>query len=146
MIRTVVCEKEGCSGNSFSISMEEGKLNLWCRECKEKYTYDFPEEYLLMSSCTHCNNDAFKVFRNIKTSSVYCKCTECGNPPHMLYVDESGVQISYEQKKLEELKGILYRMNERLDSLENKADILSADQLIMQQSLGYISEFVQKSL
>ena len=145
MIRTVVCEKEGCSGNSFSISMEEGKLVLWCRECKQKYTYDFPQDYLLMSSCAHCNNDSFKVFRNISSSSVYCKCTKCGNPPHKLYVDESGVQITYEQKKLEELKGILYRINERLDNLESMADGLSADQLIMQQSLGYISEFVQKT-
>ena len=31
MIRTVVCEKEGCSGNIFSIESEDGRLKLICK-------------------------------------------------------------------------------------------------------------------
>ena len=40
MIRTVVCEKEGCSGNIFSIESEDGRLKLICKNCSSEYYLD----------------------------------------------------------------------------------------------------------
>ena len=40
MIRTVVCEKEGCSGNIFSIESEDGRLKLICKNCLSEYYLD----------------------------------------------------------------------------------------------------------
>ena len=40
MIRTVVCEKEGCSGNKFYIEHVDDKLYAICKECGNKYTFD----------------------------------------------------------------------------------------------------------
>lgn len=146
MIRTMVCEKEGCKGNSFFIDTEEDKILLTCGECGEKYIEDArTHDYVMLSNCCRCNNDSFKIFKETKKPGLYAKCTTCGNPPDKLYIDESGTQVSYEQKKLEELKGLINRLGERLDDIEDKTDILGADQQVIQQSLGYIAEFVQKN-
>ena len=40
MIRTVVCEKEGCSGNTFFIETQGNNLVLTCEHCKSKYEFD----------------------------------------------------------------------------------------------------------
>ena len=40
MIRTVVCEKEGCSGNTFFIETQGNNLLLTCAHCKSKYEFD----------------------------------------------------------------------------------------------------------
>lgn len=145
MIRTMVCEKEGCRGNSFYIYTEESNLAIICSECGERYSLDVSYyDYLMLSSCSQCNNDTFKVFKDTEKEGVYAKCTECGNPPDKVYIDESGTQVSYEQKKLDEIKDVIYRLNERLALMENKIDILGVDQQVMQQSLGYVAEFVQK--
>ncbi len=61
MIRTVVCEKEGCTGNSFFIrSNDNNTLTITCNKCESTYTY---EDY---------HNSANK---------IYSKCVKCGNPP-----------------------------------------------------------------
>ena len=40
MIRTMVCEKEGCSGNTFLIESRENNLFLTCAHCKSNYNFD----------------------------------------------------------------------------------------------------------
>ncbi len=146
MIRTKVCEREGCRGNSFNICTEEDKLLLTCVECGEKYMEDAAiYDYVMLSNCCNCNNDSFKIFKETQKPGLYAKCTSCGNPPDKLYIDESGTQLSYEQKKLGELKDLISRLGERLDNIEDKADLLAAEQQVIQQSLGYIAEFVQKN-
>ncbi|WP_040214853.1 hypothetical protein [Clostridium polynesiense] len=146
MIRTVVCEKEGCSGNSFYIYTEEKNLILICSECGDRYSFDVSFcDYVLLSSCCKCNNDTFKIFKDTEKESIYARCTECGNPPDKIYVDEGGTQVSYEQKKTDEIKDLIYRLNEKIEMMENKIDILGADQQVVQQSLGYVAEFVQKN-
>ncbi len=145
MIRTVVCEKEGCRGNSFFISNENEGLELICSECGEGYNMPINTDYRILSSCTECSRDIFKIFKDGEKGTLYAKCTECGGPPHKVYVDESGVQVSYEQKRIEELKDMINNISQRLESLEDKADLLGADQQVMQQSLGYIADFIQKN-
>lgn len=40
MIRTVVCQKEGCSGNRFQIETIDNNIQATCRECGSKYLYE----------------------------------------------------------------------------------------------------------
>ena len=40
MIRTVVCEKNGCSSNKFFIGSEEERLNLICAQCESRYSIE----------------------------------------------------------------------------------------------------------
>ena len=40
MVRTVVCKKDGCSGNEFYITTKDNKLMLTCNECGNVYYYD----------------------------------------------------------------------------------------------------------
>ena len=65
MIRTVVCEKEGCSGNTFLIETQGNNLVLTCEHCKSKYEFDISYyDFIILSNCSKCNNDTFKVFRD----------------------------------------------------------------------------------
>lgn len=82
MIRTVVCEKEGCSGNTFFIETKENNLSLTCTNCKCKYEFDISYyDFIILSNCSKCNNDTFKVFRDTEKEGIYAKCVECGSTP-----------------------------------------------------------------
>ena len=52
MIRTVVCEKEGCSGNTFFIETQGNNLVLTCEHCKSKYEFSFHLPTVLYKICT----------------------------------------------------------------------------------------------
>ena len=68
MIRTVVCEKEGCSGNVFYIETENNNLKLTCKNCRSQYDLDISYyEFTMLSNCSKCNND-------------YCHKCYLGNP------------------------------------------------------------------
>ena len=107
MIRTVVCEKEGCSGKifwsspqtsvSFSIESEDGRLKLICKNCLSEYYLDTNYyDFIMLSICSKCNNDGFKIYRDTESNNVYLKCSKCGSPPEKIYIDVDGNQISYE--------------------------------------------------
>ena len=74
MVRTVVCQKEGCSGNSFYIETIDDKLQVICKECGNKYIFDISYyDFVMISSCSKCNNETFKIFRDIEKGGIYAK-------------------------------------------------------------------------
>ena len=60
MIRTIVCQREGCNGNAFYINSHDGEMSVVCKECNSEYKYETENNSLLMlSTCSNCNNDTF---------------------------------------------------------------------------------------
>ena len=143
MIRTVVCEKEGCSGNKFYIEHVDDKLYAICKECGNKYTFDVGYyDFTMISSCSQCNNNVFKLFRDIENGGVYAKCTECGAPPEKIYLDSDGVQISYEGKLLHDIRQIMNQVDQRVCNLEVKIQTMEHGQEILEESLAYINKYI----
>lgn len=144
MIRTVVCHKEGCSGNKFYIETIENKIKATCKECNSEYLYDVRDDngYELVASCTSCKNDSFKLFRDINKKKIYAKCSECGNPPERIFVDPDGIQISYETKLLQEIKDELTGVNQRLCNLDIKVENVDRGQSILEESLAYVNKYI----
>mgnify|MGYP004444311437 FL=1 len=143
MIRTVVCEKDGCSGNKFLIETESGYLKLTCDNCGSKYELGTKwYEFVILSNCSCCNNNTFKVFKDTESENVYIKCTKCGEAPDKIYVDEDGVQISYEGKILSDIKEAISLMERRMSSLEGKLQGLEAGQNVLEESLAYINRYL----
>ena len=58
----------------------------------------------MLSICSKCNNDGFKIYRDTESNNVYLKCSKCGSPPEKIYIDVDGNQISYETKVLNDVK------------------------------------------
>lgn len=143
MIRTVVCQKGGCSGNRFFIQSDDDKVQLICNQCKSKYIIDVNhQECIMLPNCANCNNNIFKVFRDVDKCSVYAKCTECGGEPQKIYIDSDGIQVSYESKLLNDIKGTMNLVEQRLHNLEIKIKDLERGQGILEQSLAYINRFL----
>lgn len=143
MIRTFVCEKEGCSGNSFYIESKDDKLLLTCKECESIYDIDVSYyDYTILSQCSHCNNDTFKVFRDREKEGIYLKCIECGNPPEIVYLDEEGTQINYESRVLNNIKDRIVSLDQKIFSLEKKIDEVENGQELIEESLAYVSKFL----
>ena len=79
MIRTVVCQREGCCGNKFHIETIDNNLEITCKECGSKYLFDVSYyDFVMLSNCSSCNNDTFKLFRDVEKEGIYAKCSECG--------------------------------------------------------------------
>ena len=77
MIRTLVCQREGCSGNQFYIESTENKIKAICRECKNVSEFDMDNYGLkVISSCSACKNDLFKLFHETETGKIYAKCSK----------------------------------------------------------------------
>ena len=143
MIRTVVCEKEGCSGNIFSIESEDGRLKLICKNCSSEYYLDTNYyDFIMLSICSKCNNDTFKVFRDTEKEGIYAKCTECGGTPEKIYIDSDGIQVSYEVKLLNDIKELMYQLDQRICNLEVKLQDLEGSQGILEESLAYINRYL----
>lgn len=143
MIRTVVCEKEGCSGNSFYLENKDEKLILTCKECGSNYEIDVSYyDYTLLSECSRCRNDTFKIFRDRDKEGIYLKCVECGGPPEHIYLDEYGNQINYESKILNDVKDRITLLDQRMFSLEKKMEELENGQNLIEESLAYVSKFL----
>lgn len=144
MIRTVVCQQEKCCGNRFYIKTSEGKLEAICKECGSKYELNNIEcyDYIMISSCSKCNNDTFKLFRDVESNRIYAKCTECGSPPEVIFVDSDGVQVSYEGKLLQEVRELINQLDQRVHNLEVKIDTMEHGQEIIEQSLAYINKYI----
>lgn len=143
MIRTVVCEKEGCNGNSFYLINEFQKLTIGCTECDSTYEYDYNGGgFTLLSNCSSCKTDKFKVFKDSESDVIYAKCIKCGNPPERVCLDSDGVQISYTEKLLIEVKNIVANAEQRIMNLEDKVEALENGQNLSEVSLAYITKFL----
>lgn len=143
MIRTVVCTKDGCSGNRFNLESEEDSLNLVCSQCKSRYNIDVSKnEYMIMPNCCNCNNDTFKVYKDIEKDNMYIECIKCGDAPDKVYVDLDGVQVSYEAKLLNDIKQIMNLVEQRIYNLEVNVKDLESSQNILEQSLAYINRYL----
>ncbi|MGL4848917.1 MAG: hypothetical protein ACRC28_08310 [Clostridium sp.] len=145
MIRTVVCHKEGCSGNKFFIKScdSEGKIEAICSECNDNEIYDLNETgYHLVSICEACKNDTFKLFLDTDKNVVFAKCIECGEPPEKILIDEFGNQISFRDKLLNDVKDELFMISQRMGSLEMKLEDVEKGQGIIEESLAYINRYI----
>lgn len=146
MIRTVVCKKDGCSGNNFFIETVDDKIRATCRECGEKSDYNLNDVgYYLISNCKVCKNEAFKLFIDTDKNTVFAKCVECGEPPEKIFIDEYGNQISSEERVLNEVKEALYAVNQRMCNLEIKIEDMEKGQGILEESLAYINRYIMES-
>ncbi|HCW52727.1 MAG TPA: hypothetical protein DG753_03070 [Clostridium sp.] len=145
MIRTVVCKKDGCSGNEFYITTKDNKLMLTCKECGNVYYYDVGYyEYTMLSNCQKCNNDIFKVFHDLDKGTIYAKCTKCGYPPEKVYVDAEGVQVSYDAKLLQDIRQLMNQVDQRVCNLEIKIEGLEKGQELLEESLAYINKYMSQ--
>ncbi|MGL5634642.1 MAG: hypothetical protein ACRDDL_06240 [Sarcina sp.] len=143
MIRTVVCEKEGCTGNSFHIDSKNHNVSVLCTNCGSDYEYDYNEDgFTLLSNCSSCNSERFKVFKDTKLEKIYIKCVKCGNPPEKVLVDSDGVQISFNEKLLLDIKQIVLGLDQKVMNLENKVQDLENGQSLSEVSLAYITKFL----
>lgn len=143
MIRTVVCEKEGCSGNTFFIETDNNNLKLTCKNCGSKYEVDISYyDFTMLSNCSKCNNDTFKVFRDTENNNIYIKCTECGDSPEKVYIDADGVQVSYQSKLLNDIKELMVLIDGRISSLEGEIVNLESSQEVLEESLAYINRYL----
>lgn len=143
MIRTVVCEKDGCSGNTFFIQTDGDNLVLTCQNCSSKYEFDISYyDFTILSTCSKCNNDVFKIFRDTDKEGIYAKCVECGASPEKIYIDSDGIQVSYEGKLLNDIKELMYLVEQRICNLEVKLQDLESSQGILEESLAYINRYL----
>lgn len=143
MIRTMVCEKEGCSGNTFFIETDNNNLKLTCKNCRSEYNIDISYyDFTMLSSCSKCNNDIFKIFRDLDKEGIYAKCTECGSTPEKVYIDSDGIQVSYEIKLLSEIKEAIHLLEQRVCNLEMKMEHLEIGQGTIEESLAYVNKYL----
>lgn len=143
MIRTVVCEKEGCSGSGFYIETLDNELIATCAECGSKKKFDVSYyDFIMISTCSECSNNRFKLFRDIDNNGIYAKCNKCGAPPEKIYVDPDGIQISYEAKLLHEVKQLMYQVDQRVYSVEMKIELIERGQEMLEESLAYINRYI----
>jgi len=143
MIRTVVCKKDGCSGNEFNIITEDNRLKLACKDCGSIYYYDVSYyDFAMLSACSKCNNDTFKVFTDVEKEGIYAKCTKCGSPPEKVFIDDEGIQVTYEAKLLHDIKQLMQQIDQRVCNLEIKVDGLEKGQELLEESLAYINRYM----
>ena len=143
MIRTVVCQKEGCCGNKFYIETIDNNLQATCMDCGCKYLFDMASyDCVMVSSCSECNNDTFKLFKDLDKETIYAKCSECGAPPEKIYIDSDGNQVSYDTKLLHDIKELMYKVDQRVCSLELKIEDMENGQNVLEESLAYINKYI----
>ena len=143
MVRTVVCTKDGCKGNEFYISMQDAKLKAICKECGAAYEYstDF-YDYNVLSECSRCKGEVFKLLKDYDSEKVYMKCIKCGSPPEKVFIDDDGIQITYEEKLLQDIKIFMQKIEQRICNVEHKVDSLDKGQELLEESLAYINKYM----
>ena len=143
MIRTVVCEKEGCSGNEFLIESKDNEIVLKCSNCKQEHEIKLMvEDYKLVSNCSKCDNDKFKIFRDTENNEIYIKCIRCSGVPEKLYFDSDGNNVSYEIKLLNDVKNIINVLDQRVCSLESELRNIEVGQMTLEESIAYVNKFL----
>ncbi len=143
MIRTVVCTKDKCSGNKFYIETIDNRLKATCKECGSVYYFDInKEDFIMLPSCSQCNNNIFKLFYGSKGEGLYAKCTQCGAPPEKVYMDADGVQVSYEGKLLHDIRELMCQVEQRICNLEIKVEQVERAQEMLEESIAYINKYI----
>ena len=99
-------------------------------------------DFIILSNCSKCNNDTFKVFRDTEKEGIYAKCVECGSTPEKIYIDSDGIQVSYEVKLLNDIKELMYQLEQRICNVEVKLQDLEGSQGILEESLAYINRYL----
>lgn len=147
MIRTMVCEKEGCNGNKFYIKNEGEILYIKCMECGEEYTFDVSyNDYTLMSTCSKCGNDVFKIFKDTEKEGIIVKCAKCGNPPEKFFQDSKGNQITYEESKLQDIQESIYKIDEKLNKIDERLIKIDEEQRFIEESMAYLNKFIASKI
>lgn len=143
MIRTLVCTKDKCSGNKFYIESIDNRLKVTCRDCGSFYYYNSTkDDFIMLSSCSKCNNNTFKLFIGGEMDSIYAKCAECGSPPEKVFVDPDGIQISYEAKLLYDIRQVMHQVEQKVCNLEIKIEQMEKAQEMLEESLAYINKYI----
>lgn len=78
MVNTVVCKKDGCIGNRFKISVQRLKIILICTECGGFEKYNKELNLNIPTICRNCNEEIFKVSKDIEKREMYFECVDCG--------------------------------------------------------------------
>ncbi|MGL5152631.1 MAG: hypothetical protein ACRC7N_18900 [Clostridium sp.] len=143
MIRTIVCHEDKCDGNKFILNTLDTGIEITCCNCGKKYVFNSDSyDFKYLSSCSMCRNDSFKIFKDTENEKVYAKCIECGNPPEKVYVDNDGIQVSYEEKLLHDVKSLMQRIDQKIMNLEVNVGEIERGQQILEQSIAYINKFI----
>lgn len=79
MLNTIVCEKVGCSGNRFKISVQRLRVLLICTECRDIIKFNREANSIVPTICSKCNEEIFKVSKDIKSEHIWFNCIECGH-------------------------------------------------------------------
>lgn len=61
-----------------------------------------------------------------------------------IYIDDEGVQVTYEAKLLQDIKQFMYQIDQRICSLEMKIDGLEKGQELLEESLAYINRYMSE--
>lgn len=146
MVRTVVCTKDGCKGNEFYIETDDKHyLKAICKDCGT--TYNFKSnfyDFIVLSQCSRCENNTFKIFADSENGKVYIKCNKCGAPPERIYVDNDGIQVNYQEKLLLDIKELMQRFERKISNMEIKVDSLEKGQQLLEESLAYINRYMSE--
>jgi Zn finger protein HypA/HybF involved in hydrogenase expression len=78
MVNTMVCEKDGCRGNRFKISVQRLKLVLICTECKGTQKYPREMNSNIPTICSACTGETFKVCKDVDKNEILFECMSCG--------------------------------------------------------------------
>ena len=109
--------------------------------------------FVMCLSITACDNSEPNETEEVSTSGevietveetgkIYAKCSKCGAPPMEVYIDFDGIQISYEEKLLNEVKNIMCEIEQKICNLEIKMEMIERGQEVLEESLAYINQYM----
>ena len=87
----------------------------------------------------------YEAVKDTESNNIYAKCIVCGNPPENIFIDADGNQVSYESKILNDIKDMVYRVEQRISNLEREAESLGSGQVLIEQSIAYINQFLSEN-
>ena len=97
----------------------------------------------VLSRCTQ--NNVREVNKDTESNNIYAKCIVCGNLPENIFIDADGNQVSYESKILNDIKDMVYRVEQRISNLEREVESLGSGQVLIEQSMAYINQFLSEN-
>ena len=62
-----------------------------------------------------------------------------------IFIDADGNQVSYESKILNDIKDMVYRVEQRISNLEREVESLGSGQVLIEQSMAYINQFLSEN-
>ena len=62
-----------------------------------------------------------------------------------MYKRQDGNQVSYESKILNDIKDMVYRVEQRISNLEREVESLGSGQVLIEQSMAYINQFLSEN-